>query len=142
MVEELTLAGELDRQLKSVRKGESETIVCPWCGVISNSGSDECCIEFATAKDELGKLHLKQVIARFKSVRNGLADSVQCPYCDEINRWENHESPAHWKRPNVNIYCCDAMAYAVVVVGENAITQDQIDHMRRIEDNLAKVSMN
>lgn len=142
MTEELTLESELDRQLKAVRNGTSETVVCPWCGVIGNSESGECCYEMVATKDALGQIHLKQVIARFKSVRGGLADSVECPYCGGINRWENHESPAHWKRPNVNIYCCDSMAYAVVIVGENAITQDRIDNMRRIQDNIAKVSAN
>lgn len=133
---------DLDRQMKAVRRGETDVVICPWCGIASDAESGDCCINFSEAKDRIATEHLKLVVARFKSVRNGLADSVQCPYCDEINRWENFESPAHWKRPGINPYCCDTLALAVVRVGDHSILQDRIDHMRRIQDNLAKASCN
>jgi hypothetical protein len=76
-------------------------------------------------------------------MRRGLRDaSVQCPYCDEINRPENMESPAHWKRPNVSPFCCNLFFMATVHLADRHIIQGQIDHKRRIEDALANASVN
>lgn len=134
---------DLDRQLKSVRKGETETVVCPWCGLFGNEDSGECCISMEDAKRRLGELHLKSLNGQFSGARNGLRDeSVQCPYCDAINRPENMESPAHWKRPGVSPYCCDSMVFAVMVLGERLMIQAQIDHARRIQDGISKASAN
>jgi hypothetical protein len=142
-VEALTQDSELDRQLKAVRRGETDVIVCPWCGVFNNSESGDCCAEIAEARQRMAIENLKRVESQFKRVRNGLGDaSVQCPYCDAINRPENLESPAHWKRAGVNPWCCDPMVLAVVAISERWMLQAQIDHMHRIQDNVAKVTCN
>lgn len=142
MAEELTLTGELDRQFRLVRRGESQTVVCPSCGSINNSESGDCCEWYASAQEELAELHLKQAAARFAAFRNKLADSVECPYCGGINRIENFQSPAHWKRPMVSPYCCTPMDYAAHALGKAVMQQKQIDHMRRIQDGIAKASAN
>lgn len=139
----LTQDDELARQLKAVRKGETETIVCPWCGIFNNAESGDCCVDMAEARERLGEQHLQSIERQFTAVRNGLRDeSVQCPYCDGINRPENLESPAHWKRAGVSPYCCDLMVLAVMAIGQRLIEQSKIDHMHRIQDQIAKVSCN
>jgi hypothetical protein len=143
MTHNLTHDAELDRQLKAVRRGETDVIVCPWCGVFNNSESGDCCAEIAEARQRMAIENLKRIESQFKRVRNGLGDaSVQCPYCDAINRPENLESPAHWKRPMRSPWCCDLMVIAVMSVGERMRQQDLVDHMHRIQDNVAKVNCN
>ena len=139
----LTLDGELDRQMKALRKGEAETIVCPWCGTFCNSETGECCVELADAKTRLARAHLQSIERQVNGIRKKLRDtSVQCPYCDGINRPENLMSEAHWKRPNISPYCCDLFFVAVASLAEREIVQEQLDHKRRIEDNISKAGMN
>lgn len=138
----LSLEGELDRQMKLVRKGESSVIVCPWCGSINGPESPDCCPEYTEGRESLGRENLRLVIARQKSIQNGLADSIQCPYCDAINRPENFDDPTTWKRPSVNPWCCDQMMHTVMAIAMNIITQDQIDQKHRIEDGIAKTRAN
>lgn len=143
MPEPLTLDGELDRQLKLVRCGQSETIVCPWCGMISDSESGKCCVELTQARERLAESHIKSLERQFAAVRNHFRDStVQCPYCDAINRPENLDDETQWKRPGTSPWCCDLMVYAVMGIGNRMITQALIDEKRRIEDSIAKVGMN
>lgn len=133
---------ELDRQLKAVRRGETETVVCPFCGTFCNESSGECCADMEDARERLSGSHLRSLQRQFNGVRAGTRDSVQCPYCDGINRAENLESPAHWKRPNVSPYCCPLMDAACARLTDQIIVQGQIDHKRRIEDKIAKASVN
>lgn len=138
----LTLDDELDRQMKSVRRGETEAVVCPWHGAILNVESGDCCVEMEDARDRLSKAHLQSIERQFAGARRGIRDSLQCPYCDAINRPENLESPAHWKRPGVNPWCCDSMVLAVMALSDRLIVQSQLDHKRRIEDGIAKGAAN
>lgn len=142
MAVELTRDSELDRQMKAVRTCETETIVCPWCGVFGNSESGDCCFDMEQGRERLAIEHLKSLERQFNGVRAGTRDSVQCPYCDGINRHENFESPAHWKRPMVSPYCCSLMDAAAVAIGQKAIVQAQIDSLHRIQDGIAKASRN
>ncbi len=141
--EALTLDAELDRQLKAVRRGESDTVVCPWHGMIVTAEDGNCCVEMEEARDRLGKAHLQSIERQVSGIRRGLRDhSVQCPYCDGINRPENMESVAHWKRPNVSPYCCDLFYMATIHLADRQVIQDRIDHKRRIDDMLAEASAN
>jgi len=142
MAETLTLDGELDRQLRAVRRGETESVVCPWHGTIVNAESGNCCIEMDEARERLAEVHLKSIEKQSDRARHGGRKSIQCPYCDELNHPNNLESPAHWKRPNVNIYCCDLFFAAVMRLADHHAVQKQIDHARRIQDGVAKASRN
>lgn len=142
MAEPLTLDGELDRQLKLVRKGEIQSVVCPWHGVIVDADTGICCMDMNEALDRLAQAHLKSVERQFVGIRDRLRDSVQCPYCDGINREENLASPAHWKRPGISPYCCSLMDAACAAIGNQLMVQAQLDHKRRIEDGIAKASRN
>lgn len=142
MAETLTLEGELDRQLRAVRRGETEVVVCPWHGTIVDSESGDCCDQMTDARERLAQAHLKNIEKQAAGARAGAWKGIACPYCGEINRPENLESPAHWKRPNINPYCCDLFYSAVMRLADHKIVQDQIDQKRRIEDNIAKASRN
>ena len=142
MTEPLTLDGELDRQLKAVRRGETKVVFCPWHGNAVNEETGNCCIEMDEARERLTLEHFRSIDRQFVGVRGGLRDSVQCPYCDGINRAENLESPAHWKRPGISPYCCPLMDAACATLGERVRVQAQLDHKRRIEDGLAKARCN
>lgn len=138
----LTLDGELNRQLKAVRRGETDKVVCPWCGAI---GSSDCCVELADARERLSRTALERIGKQARSIRSGIQidPSIECPYCDGINRPENAtEDRSAWKRPNVSPYCCDLFFSAVMRLADHQVVQNQIDHARRIQDNLAKVSVN
>lgn len=140
MAEELTLDGELDRQLKLVRRGEASTIVCPFCGAISNEGSEQCCDDLAEAKGRLSRLHIQSIERQVSGIRLGLRDeSIECPYCGEINSPDNMWSPPDWKRPNISPYCCDLFFVAVTRLADRSVVQKQIDHKNRIDDNIARV---
>lgn len=138
----MTMDGELDRQMKALRRGETETVVCPFCGIFSNSESGDCCMEMEDARDRLGASHLKSLEGQFSGARHGLRDSVQCPYCDGINRPENLASESEWKRPGVSPYCCDSMVSAVLALGERMLIQKKLDHKHKLEDSIAKVRQN
>lgn len=136
MTQELTLDSELNRQLKAVRNGQSNVIVCPWCGVF-NAESESCCEEFRSARERISVENLERLLRQFAEIRKGRPrDSVECPYCGQINRKDNMESPAHWKRPGVNPWCCDLMVMAVMRIGESFMEQDRIDKFRRIQDKV------
>jgi hypothetical protein len=141
-METLTLDGELDRQLKAVRRGETESVVCPWHGNIVNAETGNCCIEMDEARERLAKEHFESIDRQFRGIRNHLRDSVQCRYCDGINRAENLDGPAHWKRPYVSPYCCPLMDAACATIGDRLRVQAQLDQKRRIEDGIAKASRN
>ena len=142
MAETLTLDGELDRQLRAVRKGETDVVVCPWHGNIVNSETGNCCIEMDEARERLASAHLRSIEKQADRARHGGRKSIECPYCGEINHPNNLESRAHWKRPNVNPYCCESFFVAVVRLAEHAKVQKQVDHARRIQDNVARASRN
>ena len=138
------LDGELDRQLKAVRKGETERVVCPWHGTIVDAESGNCCVEMDEARERLAHAHLRKIQKQVAGIRNGIQSdpSIECPYCGGINRPENVTSEADWKRPGVNPYCCDSFFVGVARLAEHDGMQHLIDHARRIQDNIAKVGWN
>lgn len=142
MAEALTLDGELDRQMKLVRTGEITAVVCPWHGLIVDADTGTCCAEMDEARDRLAQAHLRSIEKQADRARHGGRKSIVCPYCDQINHPNNLESPAHWKRPNINPYCCDLFFLAVTRLAEQARVQKQIDHARRVQDQIAKASCN
>lgn len=143
MAETLTLDDELDSRFKAVRRGEASAVVCPWCGGrISELEPEDCCGELAEGRKRLAQAHLQGIEKQADRARHGGRKSIQCPYCDQINHPNNLESRAHWKRPNVNPYCCDLFYSAVMRLADHKAVQDQIDHKRRIEDGITKASRN
>ena len=143
MTEPLTLDGELDRQFKSVRRGEASAVACPWCGDrISELEPEDCCNELTEARARLAQAHLKSIDKQAAGARSGAWKGITCPYCDQINHPDNLQSQAHWKRPNINPYCCDLFFSAVMRLADHKAVQDQIDHARRIQDKVAKASRN
>lgn len=139
---------EFDRQFSLVQRGQSDTAVCPWCGVISHRldyvpEDGDCCAEFENARAARGDRQFQSVLAQRNGIVARVRDSIECPYCGGINREElSLCHPADWKRPMVSPYCCDLFQIAVVAIVQREHTAKQINKIHRIEEGIAKAERN
>jgi hypothetical protein len=157
-------AEELDRQLLLVTQGKSLTVICPWCGIISDArefdpNETDCCPDFTDARNERGVRQIASIDRQQREMMEGLRtnqkgrrkakggvvtrDSIECPYCGGINRPENAlGSPEGWKRPNVSPYCCDLFVAAVIAIAQRIHTQQQIEKVGRINEAISRAERN
>lgn len=133
---------DLDRQMIAIARGESSTLVCPFCGVI-NIGDGNCCAQLQHAKDRRGERNIKSIERQRNGVVSGLRSAIGCPYCGGVNQPHAEKlHPSEWIRPMSSPFCCDLFQAAISAVMYAVIEQRRIDHFQRIQDGLAKAQNN
>lgn len=134
---------DLDRQMIAIARGESSMLVCPFCGVFNVGVDGSCCAQLQDAKDRRGVRNIKSIERQRNGVVDGLRSAIDCPYCAGVNQPRAEElHPSEWVRPLVSPFCCDLFQAAISAVMYAVVEQRRLDHVKRIQDGLAKASVN
>lgn len=134
---------ELDRQLNNIEAGTADTVLCPWCGVMSPSTGPDCCDTFTFSRDERGKRQLNEVIRQHKLVLGGLATCISCPWCKGVNYpFDPNQHPSEWKREMISPFCCETFQGAMMAIVQRMVSDELIARKKRIEDGIVQAGKN
>lgn len=134
---------EFDRQMSQIESGLSDTILCLWCGALSQKSATDCCDTFRFSRDERGRKQLDYVIKQHTLMRQGLATCISCPYCKAVNYpFPPDQHPSEWKRPMRSPVCCDTFELAMKAIVQRITADELIARKKRIEDGIVTAGKN